>query len=382
MKITVCAYLKNAHKLKNPSYYARVKIDNKTHDIPLHTTEKAVADSWVRLRRSEIQRYNDYIACGEQPPEDLLSKLMPTMAKKGTSEAVSLIPVCLDGWERELRQNGYRERSIDTYCKAIRNTVPNTATVSDFTSKNVLAWLGSLTHLKTSTRKSYSVSLREFAKFLIANYGLNRAVMDNWPMVKVQTEEKGFWTMPQMYKLIEAIECRDKVMEQQMKAYCWVMATCGSRQQETYLLRWSDYEDGVLTFRSETTKGNQTRRVPLDMRVAEMLLRLPRTSTQMFPDIPKSQAGRFSIVDRAAQKAGLGHGGLHRFRHSACMYLYSRCRDIKAIAQMVGHSAAVSLTYYQASRESDELRNIVQAAYESETMIPSTMDELIKAGLI
>lgn len=382
MKITVCAYLKNAHKLKNPQYYARVKIDNKTHDIPLHTTEKAVAESWVRLRRSEIQRYNDYLACGEQPPEDLLSKLMPTVAQKGPSEAVSLIPVCLDGWEKELRQKGYRERSIDTYCKAIRNTVPSTATVSDFTSKNVLAWLGSLTHLKTSTRKSYSVSLREFAKFLIANYGLSRAVTDSWPMVKVQTEEKGFWTMPQMYRLIEAIECRDKVMEQQMKAYCWVMATCGSRQQETYLLRWSDYEDGVLTFRSENTKGNKTRRVPLDMRVAEMLLRLPRTSTQMFPDIPKSQAGRFAIVDRAAKKAGLGHGGLHRFRHSACVYLYSRCKDIKAIAQMVGHSPAVSLQYYVASRESDELRNIVQAAYESENLIPNAMDELIKAGLV
>ena len=107
MKITVCAYLKNAHKLKNPQYYARVKIDNKTHDIPLHTSEKAVAESWVRLRRSEIQRYNDYIACGETPPEELLSKLMPTMAQKGTSEAVSLIPVCLDGWEKELRQKGY-----------------------------------------------------------------------------------------------------------------------------------------------------------------------------------------------------------------------------------------------------------------------------------
>ena len=116
--------------------------------------------------------------------------------------------------------------------------------------------------------------------------------------------------------------------------------------------------------------------------MAEMLLRLPKTSTQMFPDIPKSQAGRFSIVDRAAKKAGLGHGGLHRFRHSACVYLYSRCKDIKAIAQMVGHSPAVSLQYYVASRESDELRNIVQAAYESENMIPNAMDELIKAGMV
>ena len=61
MKITVCAYLKNAHKLKNPQYYARVKIDNKTHDIPLHTTEKAVAESWVRLRRSDLSHLSSLI---------------------------------------------------------------------------------------------------------------------------------------------------------------------------------------------------------------------------------------------------------------------------------------------------------------------------------
>jgi integrase len=381
MKITVCAYLKNAYKLKNPSYYARVKVDGKTHDIALHTTEKAVAESWVRLRKSEIQRYNDYIACGEVPPEDLLAKLMPTIAQKGTSEAVSLIPKCLDGWEADLRQKGYRERSIDTYCKAIRNTVPSSATTADFTSKRVNEWLNKPT-LKTSTRKSYSVSLREFAKFLIANYGVSRSVMDNWPMVKVQTEERGYLTMPQMYKLIEAIQCQSPDMEQQMKAYCWIMATCGSRQQETYLLRWSDFVDGVITFRSETTKGNKTRRVPLDMRVAEMLLRLPKKSPDMFPDLPKSQAGRFSIVARAARKAGIGHAGLHLFRHSACMYLYAHCKDVKAIGQMVGHSPAVSLQYYVASRESDELRSLVQTAYASEVMIPNAMDELIKAGLI
>lgn len=381
MKITVCAYLKNAHKLKNPSYYARVKIDNKTHDIPLHTTEKSVAESWVRLRRSEIQRYNDYIACGEQPPDDLLAKLMPTIAHKGTSEAVSLITVCLDGWEQEMRQKGYRERTIDTYVKAVRNTVPSDAKVADFTSKSVHEWFGQLVRLKTATRKSYSISLREFAKYLISNYGVSRAVLDSWPMVKVQQEERGFWTMPQMYKIIESIRCQRPEIEQQMKAYCWVMATCGSRQQETYLLKWSDFADGVLTFRAETTKGNKTRRVPLDMRVAEMLARLPKKSAEIFPDIPKSQAGRFSIVDRAAQRAGLGHASLHRFRHSACMYLYARCKDIKAIAQMVGHSPAVSLQYYVASRESDELRNIVQAAYENENMIPSTIDEMIKNGL-
>ena len=380
MKITVCAYLKNAYKLKNPQYYARVKVDNKTHDIPLHTSEKAVAESWVRLRRSEIQRYNDYIACGEQPPEDLLAKLN-IGSNKPSNGSVDLIKA-LDEWETTLRRRGFRERSIDTYCKGVRATVPQGATTADFTRANIRLWLSKHDHLRPSTRKSYSVSLHEFCKHLIAEHGLDLRLLQEWPWVIVEPVYKNSWTMAQMYHIIEAVKCRDKVMEEQFKVYAWVLATCGSRQQETYELTWNDFHDNCLTFRAETTKGRKERTVPLDMRVVEMLLRMHRTGSRIFGAIPKSQSGRYSIIEKAVKAAGAPHGGLHTFRTSVSRILYRKCKDITAVAALLGHSPEVSMMHYSEARKAEELKDLVDKVYESENMIPNAMDELIKAGLV
>ena len=380
VKISICVYKKNAARLKNPQYYARVRYQGKTLDIPLHTESRDVAEAWVRLRRDEVKRYNDYVAVGEEPPSDLLAKL-PIGQKRPSKPLISLRE-CYDSWELEMRRRGLRERSIAAYMKNIRLTVPLDDPLTRFTKDNVRLWMAKHDRLKSTTRKHYSVSLREFAKYLVDAYGLDPRIVTGWPMIKVEQTEKGYWRMSEIYHIIEAVECRDKVMEAQMKAYLWLMATAGSRQNETALLKWSDFRDGCITYRAENTKNNKTRVVPLDMRIQDMLSRLPREGEFIFSAIPKSQAGRYSILARAIRKSGMPSGNLHRLRHSACMYLYSRCNDIKAVAQLLGHSAAVSLQYYAKAREADELRTLVDSAYQSETMIPSAMDELIKAGLV
>lgn len=374
------------------SYYAKYKdhlycrvrqAGVRTMDVNLHTNDKAKAETYVKLRRAELEIYNSYILAGETVPADVEKKLLrrgntPT-EQKG---AVPVLRTCLDQFELELRRRGKRERTIETYLKSIRLTVPLDLTLADFTRNNVRDWLASHDNTKTSTRKSYSVATREFAKYLVSNYDLDPRILNDWPMTKVQQEERGYWTLTQMYHIIEAIKCVDKKCEDAMKAFCWVMATCGSRQGETGLLKWSDFHDGALTFRAETTKNNVTRRVPLDMRVAEMLLRLPRTGNLIFHDIPDSQPGRYAIVAKAVRRVKAPHGGLHTFRHSASMIHYSKCRDIKAVAQLLGHSEATALKFYQASRQADELKHIVDKTFGDEQMIPNTMDELVKAGLV
>lgn len=364
--------------------YCRVRQRGvKCFDVNLHTTEQSKAEAFVRLRRQELELYNSYVLMGEPVPEDVERKLLrrgnPTA---NTSKPTPTLRKCLDDFELELRRRGKRERTIDTYLRSIRLTVPLDLTLADFTRNNVRDWLATHDNTKTATRKSYSVATREFAKYLINNYDLDPRILNDWPMTKVIQEERGYWTLTQMYHIIEAIKCTDKKCEDAMKVFCWVMATCGSRQGETGMLKWSDFHDGTLTFRAETTKTNVTRRVPLDMRVAEMLLRLPRTGTLIFHDIPNSQPSRYAIVAKAVQRAKAPHGGLHTFRHSASMLLYSKCRDIKAVAQMLGHSEATALKFYQASRQAEELKNIVDKTFGDEQMIPNAMDELIKEGLI
>lgn len=379
LKISLCVYLKNPDR-KNSSYYARMRKDGKTTDIPLHTKDRGVAESWVRLRRSEIQHYNDCCILGEEPPAGLLSKLKIT--QKGTSKAVLTLTKAIDEFELDCRRRGLRERTVMAYVRNLRQLIPSEATLVDFTRDNVLKWLAAYDHLKSATRKFYSVSLRELAKFLVSRYDLDPRILTNWVMTKVETAERGYWKLNEIYHIIEAVECRDKVMEAQIKVYFWLMATAGSRQGETALIRWIDIKDGCVTFRAEITKSGKTRTVPLDMRVLDMLERMPHEGELVFSAIPNSQAGRFSILSKAIKKSGMPVGGLHTFRHSASMYLYAHCQDLKAVSQLLGHSPETAMKYYQASRQADELRAMVDSAYAEENMIPNAMDELIKAGLV
>ena len=113
-----------------------------------------------------------------------------------------------------------------------------------------------------------------------------------------------------------------------------------------------------------------------------MLGRMPHRGRKVFYDIHPSQPGRFSVLANAVKKSGVKHGGLHTFRHSASMYLYAHTGDIKATAEMLGHSAATALTYYQSSRSADQLRDMVAKAFGENNQLPSQMDRLIDADLI
>ena len=379
MKITVCAFKKNAYKLNNPSYYARVKIDGKTKDIPLHTDSKDVADAWIRLRRAEIQRYNDYIVAGEQPPPGLLDRLI--IAQKGTSEAV-LVRTAVDAWSAHLSRSGKRQATISTYLRAMRNCIDYSLPLTALTEKYLTEALRKHDGLKSATRKAYCVTVREFVKFCCREYGLNRDLIDCFTFIKVQAEEKGFWTMNEMRRIIDNVQCKYEASTQCYKAYFWLMATTGARQGEAAALEWSDLRDGAVTFRAETTKSGQTRTCPLTLGVLDLLNRLPKVSKRIFADIGRQQASRYAVLAKAVEKAGVRPGGLHTFRHSASMYLYSKITDIKLVSQILGHSPSTALRYYQATREVEKVSDAITEAYDGEQNLPSLMDWFVENDLI
>lgn len=389
LKISYAAYQK--HKDRNDdTWFCRVRERGVSAlDINLHTKVKAQADAYVMLRRSELQLYNAKVLTGEATEEDLrklVRRNSPVIAQKGTSEAVLALRVCLDAWEAELRRCGRREKTVAAYMRALKVIAPSGALLVDMTEDNMRKWLAAFDHLKANTRKFYSVALREFTKFCCKEYKLDRNLVDSFNFVKVQHVDRPHWTMQQMAHVINSVECRDKVQEKVYKAYYWVMATCGSRQGETYELLWSDlkFSDPVsacLTFRAENTKNNQTRIVPLDWRISRLLSRLPHEGPRMFQCLPRSQAARYRVLTKAVEKSGEPKGNLHTFRHSVSYVLYKSSEDIKATAQLLGHSPQTSLFYYQASRQEEQLREVVDKAYEGETMMPSPIDELIDADL-
>lgn len=387
LRISYSCYVKNPSR-PSARYYARVREDGKIKDIDLSTKNRAVAKAWVALRRDEVVRYNQYVICGEEPPEDLVSKIVhattPAIAQKGGSRASVSMTGAIDEFELDCRRRGLRERTVGAYIRNVRQIVPVDAKLSDFTRDNVLKWLAKYDNLKSATRKFYSVSMRELAKFLVNNYGLEPRILSQWTRIKVESAEKGYWKMHEIRAIINEVKCHDSLMEEQMKCYLWIMATCGSRQGETALVRWSDLRDGNLTFRGENTKSGKTRTVPLDRRVLDMLahLRLRKENEYIFSAIPKSQGGRYSILAKAIARSGMPHGGLHTLRHSVSMYLYSKTNDIKAICQLLSHDPSTGLKYYQASRQPQELRKMVDDAYADENLIPSKIDALIKDGFV
>lgn len=386
LRISYSCYMKNPSR-PSARYYARVRENGHVKDVDLGTKNRGVADAWVALRRDEVARYNNYVLCGEDVPEDLERKIVracPAFAQKGPSRASFAMLRLIDEFELDCRRRGLRERTVGAYVRNVRQIVPVDAKLSDFTRDNVLRWLAKYDGLKSATRKFYSASMREFAKYLVNSHGVDPRILNQWVLTKVESAEKGYWRMNEIRAIINAVECKDSLKEEQFKCYCWVMATCGSRQGETYLVRWSDLRDGNITFRAENTKNARTRVVPLNRRVLDMLahLRLRKEGEFIFGALPRSQAGRYSILARAIERSGMPHGGLHSFRHSASMYLYAKTNDLKSVSQYLGHDASTALRYYQASRQPEELRRMVDEAYEDENLIPSKIDAMIRDGLV
>ena len=382
LKVSYTAWQK--HKSRgDQTWYCRVReAGQPTLDVCLHTTNKAQADAFVLLRKRELELFNAQLLVGENPDASkLLRRSTAKIAQKGTSEAV-LIRDAVDAWSAHLSRSGKRTATISTYLRALRNCLDYSLPLTAVTEKYLNEALRKHDHLKSATRKSYCVTVREWVKFCVKEYGLNRDLIDSFTYIKVQTTEKGFWTMNEMRRIIDNVQCRDEASTQCYKAYFWLMATTGARQGEAAALEWSDLRDGAVTFRAETTKNNQTRTCPLALGVLDLINKLPRVSKKIFAYIGRQQASRYGVLAKAVKKAGVAPGGLHCFRHSASMYLYSKLNDIKLTAQYLGHGAQTAILFYQKTREVEKVSDAITEAYSDERDLPSLMDWFVENDLI
>lgn len=387
LHISYCAFLKNANR-KNCHYYCRVRERGKPpFDVDLKTKSKDIAEAWVSLRRSEVERYNEYVVCGEQVPADLSARIVrrkpeesqgnPTLAK------VSPVAVraALDSWEGYLRRIGKAERTTDLYIKLVSRTLDADTPLSDIDAKLLRNSLTKHDSLASATRKLYSVALREFTKFLSSEYGVSHNLVDCFAMVTVTSEEKGYWTPQQVRQIIEHVHWDDPVIEQNYKAYFWFLYLTGARQGEAGMLEWRDIVDGTVTFRAETTKNRKTRRVPLTAGMLDMLSKLPHDSKLVFSRIHDIQQMRYYVLKKAVKEAKAPMGSLHTFRRSASWYLYSQIDDIKLVSQLLGHSASVALTWYQKTREVDKVAEKVKKVWDKDLNMPTLVDAYIESGM-
>jgi integrase len=354
LKIRYSITIRNKNR-KSAKWYGRIRQDGKERFLPMDS--RADAERWL-ARQNYL--YGEYTAGNAGEAEILTLGSTPVLAQKRASKAVLTLRECLDGWEKKRRLEGKREATLSAWGRALKLLVDPGMPVTEFGAAQVKAAIEARANLKAATRRFYSKALQSFVTFLRDEYGV-QGLIEAIPAIKVDKATKPCWTREEMQRIISCIECRDKVVQEQFIDYCTIMAAIGSRQGETAMLRWEDYKDGCLCFRAENTKGRKERTVPVPMSVQERLAKRVQASGSMFPDLPRSQAGRFSMLRHAMERAGVKEGGLHNFRRAVSTLLYRECQDIKAVSQVLGHSAAVAIEHYQQTRGVEELRKVVEA---------------------
>lgn len=404
LHIRYTVYIKNPKK-KSAHYYGRVRERNcKVFDVDLKTTDKAKAEAWRKLRTQEVEMVNSKILLGEHVSEEQLrsivrisNKYVQPVSNTVTNKSVSIMQA-IDEYNKHLRRTGRRDSTVNTYNRALKAIFGDHfhESIQVINDDFVLNCMAQFDNLKPTTRKNYSVVCHELMKFLFQRYDMSPKLINSVPQVKVTSTDRVFWDTMEMRHIIDHVQCRDKVMEKQMKVYFTVMSQAGSRQGETARLRWDDFKDGRLHFRASETKTGEERYVPLFYHTQTMINRLrePGSNGLIFNAIPKSQGSRFAILRRAIIAANkernadhqIPLGGLHTFRHSVANLLYrdrdGKRPDIKTLCTMLGHSPNTALTYYIRSKNSTEVQEMVNDIYSEEPGTRGPLDDLIEAGLL
>ena len=338
------------NKYPNAPWYVRRRITGEPIlDVNLETTDKKDAETElmrVKVAQAELERTGS--------SGDALDAL--SVRRKQAKEPVSVPGGVLDRWENWCRVEGLRETSIHRYGKAVRYLLKDVS-LEDLTKEKVVALMASTVNLKANTRHSYVNALTSLFKFLERD-DLRKAL----PRVKVEVGDRTVWTRRDMWEIICNVSTKKAQRTLEYKEYFQMMSCIGSRQGETYALKWEDISesDGTVHFKAEYTKARKERWCPLPTDLWALLeSRRGKPTESLWPNIGRDQATRFEALSYAIKKAGVKPGGLHTFRHSVATLLYRECKDIVKVAQLLGHSPQVSLKYYQAARGIDELRELV-----------------------
>jgi len=344
-KISYTIVKKN--KYPNAPWYVRKReTGEKPVDVNLETTDRKTAET-------ELMRVKVAASEGSSDPLGALS-----VRQKWAREPVSKVGGTLDAWESWMRVEGFRETSILKYRKAVRMLL-NGRSVSELTPDLVRNIMAGTINLKANTRRGYADSLHRLFDYL-----KRPDLADALPKIKTEVGDRTVWTRDQMEEIIKCVSTKTAIRTLEFREYLSIMARIGSRQGETYELRWKDLDQstGVLHFRAETTKARRERWAPLPTELwAQLELRRGEPEDRMFPHIGRDQGTRFEALSYAVKKAGVPKGGLHTFRHSVSTILYrkSGC-NIQLTSKMLGHSPQIAMQYYVHGQSIEDMRELVE----------------------
>lgn len=405
-------YIKNKTR-KSATWVLRVREDDRTKDVPLHTQDPNVAKKALEKAQFALKAYN-YAVEEDKPTEGLLDAVVRVESAQRQKEASGTfisIREAMEAWEVHQRRTGVREATIRTYHKALKQIIELDQSIRTATETDKI--LAKCDHVSSATRHSYMSALKGFREFLMDKYQVAYRVGEI-PVIRVDpVKPQVQWNIYQMRRIIDNVRITvlgyrtpDEEATEQTKTYFWLLATSGLRQSEAYELLWGDidWNNQAVRLRAETTKARVARTAPLQNYVFERLGRMrksismqnpgkPEPTQRIFTRVPSTQPGRHAVLHRAIIAANkelaslnsqetIPVSGLHCFRHSCACILYSpddegRLPNIKAVAAVLGHTPQVSLQYYIKNSSQEESRNLLNSKFEVSNGMKGVIDDMI-----
>jgi len=130
----------------------------------------------------------------------------------------------------------------------------------------------------------------------------------------------------------------------------------GARLQEVLNLRWADINSGERNIHILKTKTDRDRRVPINDRLWEVLLKQKEGSNSEFVFTSEKTGTKFtgSAIEKAwakiLKKSGVAHTRWHDLRHNFASHLVAAGVDLVTVKDLLGHSSiAMTMRYAHSS---------------------------------
>jgi integrase len=158
----------------------------------------------------------------------------------------------------------------------------------------------------------------------------------------------------------------------------------GLRREELFHLRWEDInwkagELNVVSREGHHTKNYESRRIPMNKTLAEILRRhLHRL------DSPYAFCNRdgqpydniYKALGSAAERAGIADGvGLHQLRHAFCSHALMQGIDPRTVQKWMGHRDLKTTLRYAHVSPDHEKAAIQRLRYESSHQVDTKQEQ-------
>ena len=218
--------LRNKHR-KTAQFYGRIRQDNRERFIPLHTASRAQAEKWLH---KQLYLYEEYQAGNLDESEILTVDSTAVVARKRVSGASKTLGEVMDSWEADMRLEGAREATIDTYMRTVRMLLDTSVPVTSVNAEMLRASLAARAECKPATRRFYSNTLKSLAVYLEQRCGFSATLHQSIPDIKVDPTVRPYWSHDQIIAIKANVECRDKVCQKQFREYLELLSITGCRQ--------------------------------------------------------------------------------------------------------------------------------------------------------